>query len=254
MDVFGWLKTLFKRTTQSKNAPVNFEEVENAFGYRFKDRSLLVWCLKHRSYSQVVDGNVDLSNERMEFLGDSVLNMVVSHHLFIKNPDFQEGDLTKEKSVLVSKAAAAIAGRKLGIDRYMLLAVSEEESGGRNRDSIIADMYEAIIAAIFLDGGLEASQDFIFRTILTNKVSVMEEVQTNYKSLLLELSQEHRLGHPIYKTISEEGPDHDKVFTVEALIMDKSYGEGKGKSKKQAQQEAAKAGLQYLQDNINSEV
>ena len=179
----------------------------------------------------------------MEFLGDSVLNLVVSHTLFKKNPNFQEGDLTKLKSALVSKTSNAIAGKNVGIDRFILLSSSEEDAGGRERTSIVADTYEAIIGAIYLDGGLDPASDFIRRTILSTESVLAGEEQKNYKSILLELTQSKRLGHPVYRTVSEEGPDHDKVFTVEVFIMGDSSGIGKGKNKKAAQQMAAKEAL-----------
>ena len=254
MGIFGWLKR-FIGNRQLSHQPVDTVDipaVETVLGYRFTDRLLLVQSLKHRSYSQEVDGDVELSNERLEFLGDSVLNLIISHHLFVTNPALQEGELTKQKSTLVSKSAAFIAGRAIGIDRFLLLSGAEEESGGRNRDSIIADTYEAIVGAIFLDGGLQAARNFISRSILINEGQVLEEVQTNYKSLILELSQAHKLGHPVYKTVSEEGPDHEKIFTVEVLIRGETYGTGVGKSKKSAQQMAAHEGLNYLLEKIKT--
>ncbi|MFC1606629.1 ribonuclease III [Candidatus Latescibacterota bacterium] len=251
MGFIAWLKNLVNKTARSVHS-IDFDEVEAVIGYKFTDRFQLERSLKHRSYSQAVDGDLDLSNERLEFLGDSVLSLVVSHYLYEKYPLFQEGDLTKLKSALVSKSAAAFAGRALELERYVLLSDSEEDSGGRNRVSIVADMYEAIIGAIYIDGGLSASHDFIHRSLLDNKNRVLEDVQVNYKSLLLELSQENKLGHPVYSTISEDGPDHQKTFTVEVLIQGNMYGQGKGKSKKIAQQMAAKEGYKFLQEKINA--
>ncbi|MCE5249235.1 ribonuclease III [bacterium] len=242
MGMMWWLKRLFRRD----RLPFNIEAVESAIGYHFVDTSLLYISLKHRSYSQAIDGNVDLSNERLEFLGDSVLNMIVSHFLFMMNPSFQEGELTKLKSALVSKTSAAVIGKRIGLDRFILLSDSEEGSGGRKRISLIADTYEAIIGAIYLDGGIEASRAFIRTTMLDEIDYVLGEVQKNYKSLLLEYTQAKKLGHPVYKTVSAEGPDHDKMFTVEVFIKDRSYGIGKGKNKKSAQQKAAEAGLAHL--------
>ena len=236
MYILGWLKKIFS----SDKPPVDSKQIESVIGYRFTDPFLLYRSLKHRSYSQVIEGNVDLSNERLEFLGDSVLNMVISYSLFKENPNFQEGDLTKLKSTLVSKSAAAIAARNAGLERFILLSDSEEDAGGRNRTSIIADTYEAIIGAIFLDGGLAAAQKFIQKTILDDIDSIIGNSEDNFKSLLLELTQARKLGQPSYKTISEDGPDHEKVFTVEVSIQEKPCGTGKGKTKKTAQQMAAK--------------
>ena len=249
MSVKLWLKRIFGHS----ELPVNIKEIESVIGYHFNDPEILVRSLKHRSYSQENDGNTDKSNERLEFLGDSVFNMVVSHFLFIENPGYQEGDLTKLKSALVSKTSAAIAGRSIGIDRYILISESEEGSGGRSRKAIVADTYEAIIGAIFLDGGLEASRTFIHKTMLYNIYHVLNEIQKNYKSLFLELTQSKSLGHPVYKTVTEEGPDHDKLFTVEVFVRGESYGVGKGKSKKAAQQLAAKEGLSNLIDRFKND-
>ena len=242
MNAFRWLK-IFLRSGLKKVPPLDIRKVETALGYHFRDPFLLFRSLKHRSYSQAQDGNISLSNERLEFLGDSVLSLVVSHYLFIKYPNYQEGELTKTKSTLVSKTSTAIAGRKVKLERYILLSNSEEEAGGRERTSIVADTYEAIIGAIYLDGGLEPAAEFIQRTILGDESFFLGEEQWNYKSFLLELTQSRKLGHPVYRTISEEGPDHDKVFTVEVYIMGESAGLGKGKNKKAAQQMAAKEGL-----------
>jgi len=249
MSVSEWLKRFFR----SEDQLIDIEKVESVIRYRFNDPSVLLRSLKHRSYSQSVDGNVNLSNERLEFLGDSVLNLVVSHYAFTEYPEFQEGDLTKLKSNLVNKKSAAIAGKKIGIDRYILLNGLEENAGGRNRTSIIADAFEAVIGAIFLDGGYKASEDFIRRTILEDQDILFDIEQTNYKSHLLELVQAGKLGHPVYKTVFESGPDHDKVFTVEVFVNGESIGIGKGKSKKAAQQMSAKVGLLNMGKRISAE-
>lgn len=245
MYILGWLKKIFS----SDKPPVDSKQIESVIGYRFTDPFLLYRSLKHRSYSQVIEGNVDLSNERLEFLGDSVLNIVISHAIFKERPDFQEGDLTKLKSTLVSKTSIAIAALNAGIDSFILLSDSEEDAGGRKKTSIIADTYEAIIGAIFLDGGLEVAQKFIQRTILNETDIIFDNVQENYKSLLLELTQAKKLGYPSYMTVTEDGPDHDKVFTVEVSVRGKPYGFGKGKTKKAAQQMAAKQSLERLREN-----
>ena len=247
MGLFRWFKNFFG----SSDLPIDIEEVESALKYHFKDPSFLFNSLKHRSYSQAVDGNINFSNERLEFLGDSVLSMVVSHRVFSKNPDLQEGDLTKLKSKFVSRKSAVIAGKKIGLDKFILLNDSEENAGGRNRASIIADTFEAVIGAIFLDGGYEASKGFIERTILEDQ-DISLDVETNYKSCLLEQVQAEKLGHPVYRVVSEKGPDHDKVFTVEVFVNGKRIGTGKGKNKKAAQQMSAKEGLEKLKEYIRS--
>jgi len=244
MAVLGWLRKLFRKN----RPPLQVDEVELAIHYHFTNPSLLYNSLKHRSYSQVVDGNTDSSNERLEFLGDSVLNMIVSDAIYEEYPEYQEGDLTKLKSTLVSKTSAAIAARNVGLHKYILLSDSEEDAGGRNRTSIIADAFEAVLGAIYLDGGLEEARKFIRRTILNDSDAILNIVQDNYKSRLLELTQARRIGHPTYRTITEDGPDHDKVFTVEVSIKGKPCGTGKGKTKKAAQQLAAKDCLEKLEE------
>jgi ribonuclease III len=249
MDRIPWLTRLIRRIFRfglTREPAFDTYAIEEVLGYHFKNPSLLFMSLKHRSYSQVKDGSIAFSNERLEFLGDSVLNMVVSHYLFERNPTYQEGDLTKMKSIMVSKTSNALACKKTGIDRFILLSNSEEDAGGRGRTSIIADTFEAVIGAIFIDGGLPAAEGFIRRTVLSEDTVLLKDSQTNYKSILLELTQSRKLGHPLYHTISEDGPDHDKSFTVEVFVGGISMGIGKGKNKKAAQQLASKGALEKM--------
>lgn len=249
MIFFNWFKKFIKK----RRLPFDVEKVEASIGYHFNDPQLLFKSLKHRSYSQTVDGNISLSNERLEFLGDSVLNMVVSTYLFNLYPDYMEGDLTKIKSNLVSKKSAAVAARNISLERFVLLNDSEENAGGRTRTSIAADTFEAVIGAVFIDGGYDAAKEFIERTVLKNEEILLDDDQVNYKSLLLEYVQAKKMGHPVYVTVSESGPDHDKIFTVDVFVNGKSIGRGTGKSKKSAQQMSAKAGLEHLNLQITVE-
>ncbi len=233
--MFEWLKRLVRKRPE----PLVLEEVEAAIGYRFADPSLLYRSLKHRSYSQTVEGDVDLSNERLEFLGDSVLNLVVAHELYLEHPDDREGELTKLKSTLVSKVSAEMAAISAGLERFIFLSDSEEDAGGRSRRSIVGDTYEAVIGAIFLDGGIEPARRFIMHTIMDNRDAILDGAEKNYKSLLLEYTQAEKLGHPSYRTLSEEGPDHLKIFTVEVNVQSRPCGIGRGRTKKIAQQNAA---------------
>ncbi len=248
MTFLRWFKKFFS----SDNLPFDIDKVESALHYHFNDPSFLFRSLKHRSYSQAIDGDITLSNERFEFLGDSVLNMVVSHHLFSEHSDYQEGDLTKLRSNFVNKKSAMIAAKKIGLDRFILLNESEENAGGRNRTSIVADTFEAVIGAIFLDGGYEAAKNFIQRTILRESELLPDVEQENYKSQLLELVQAEKIGHPIYRTVSEKGPDHNKIFTVEVRVNGKSLGTGKGKSKKDAQQLSAKEAIARMETQLHN--
>jgi ribonuclease III len=183
----------------------------------------------------------------MEFLGDSVLNLIVGEVLYRRYPRSQEGDLTKLRSRLVNRKALASYARELGLSEFILMSPSAAHSGGKGQETITADTFEAIVAAIYLDRGFDAARKFvehqITRAIETGTVAVHDE---NHKSLLLELSQSRGLGIPRYLIIREEGPDHDRTFTVEALINGAPRGSGKGKNKKEAEQAAAQAALDAL--------
>jgi ribonuclease-3 len=201
----------------------------------------------HRSYVHGKSADRGLSNERMEFLGDSVLGLVVNEYLYNRYPDRDEGDLTKIKSLVVSRQVLAKKAEEMGLGKYLLLSAGEVESGGRKRSSIIADAMEAVIGAIYLDRGIEAAREFIRREILVGLHEITRsEEHTNYKSLLQELVQGSRKVHPVYRVQSERGPDHDKQFIVDVSISGKMYGRGTGKSKKEAEQSAAKAALENL--------
>ena len=226
------LRGLFEKFFRHDKYPIDVRGIEAMMGYSFTDKGLLFRSLKHRSYSQEKDGSVDKSNERLEFLGDSVLNLLVSHLIFEKYPKYREGSLTKIRSSFVSGGSLSIAGKKLGIDKYVLLSESEEDAGGRNRESIIADAYEAMLGAIYLDGGIKPAMNFIKKTIMSNAEFILEHSQFNYKSYLLEFSQSKKLGHPVYRTLTEDGPDHDKNFTVQVLILNNPCGTGSGEKQK----------------------
>ena len=223
------------------------ENLERIIGYRFSDRALLSQALKHRSYVYASDGDGIESNERLEFLGDAVLDLVVTEYLYRSFRMKREGELTQVKSLIVSKPVLAEKGREMGLGRYMLLSREEEQSGGRDRTSIIGDAFEAVLGAIYLDGGFDASRDFVARSLLCDieKISANGDY-LNFKSVLLEYVQSEGRGHPRYFVHSEEGPDHEKVFTVEVAIGGEILGQGKGRSKKEAQQMAAKEALRGL--------
>lgn len=222
-------------------------EFEREIGVRFKNPMLLNQSLMHRSYVHGKSEDRGLSNERMEFLGDSVLGLIVNEYLYNRYPDRDEGDLTKIKSLVVSRQVLAKTAEEIGLGKYLLLSAGEVESGGRKRSSIIADAMEAVIGAIYLDRGIEAAREFIRRELLVGLHEITRsEEHTNYKSLLQELVQGSRKVHPVYRVQSEKGPDHDKQFVVDVSISGKIYGRGTGKSKKEAEQSAAKAALQNL--------
>jgi ribonuclease-3 len=250
--MFEWLSRLFGR--KSKNlriTPASLNaKLSPVIGYAFSDPSLLMQALKHRSYLPEVNESRVQSNERLELLGDSVLGLVVTESLFHRFPEKEEGDLTMIKSLLVSRKVLCTCCHNMRIGKYILLSESEEHSGGRERPSILADAFEAIIGAIYLDGGLSAAREFIEDHLLHQMESTLnDEDHRNFKSMLLEYSQSRNLGAPAYVIRSEEGPDHDKWFTVEVKIQNQAMGIGEGNSKKHAEQLAARSALEKLRVN-----
>lgn len=212
--------------------------------YRFNNRELLEHALRHRSHTYAVNDDRTGSNERMEFLGDAVLNLVVTEFLYKNNPKKQEGILSQIKSLVVSKKILGKAADDIELGKHLYLSVSEEKSGGRKRLSIVADAFEALIAAIYLDGGLKNAAKFIENTILHDMDGfINDEKYINYKSLILEATQSLGLGMPVYSVVSESGPDHDKTFEMKVYIKEEEWGSGVGKNKKTAEQEAARCAL-----------
>lgn len=223
------------------------ESLQEKLGYRFSDPDLLVQAIKHRSYAYAADEGSIASNERLEFLGDAVLDLLVTENLYRKFRNKREGDLTQIKSVLVSKVILAQRGHEIGLGHHILLSREEDLAGGRDRTSIIGDAFEAILGAVYLDGGLKAADAFVQRHLMSNiEAIVANNSYLNFKSVLLEHTQGVGRGHPRYLVSSEEGPDHHKTFSVEVLIAGERMGFGKGRSKKEAQQMAAKEALQKL--------
>jgi ribonuclease-3 len=203
--------------------------------------ALLRQALTHKSAEQELSLP---ANERFEFLGDAVLDLVLAEHLFRTHPDMAEGDLTKLKAVAVSAPVLAEVGGELEVGRFLLLARGEEQSGGRNRSSILADTMEAIFAAVYLDRGFRAASDLILR-LLGSRLDMIErrEYELDYKTLLQEKIQEVHRTPPTYRVVSQTGPDHDRTFVAEARIGKTVLGSGVGKSKKQAEQAAARQAL-----------
>ena len=241
-----WLRRLLR----GRHVPpvmLRRDEIAKTLGYRFRRKDLLVQALKHRSYLPQVNEHRACSNERLELLGDAVLGLIVTDHLYRRYPEKEEGDITAAKSLLVSRKILTRIARNLDLGRFILMSDSEDHAGGRKRPSILADTFEALIGAIFLDGGLLPARGFIERTLLREMDAILgEEQHRNFKSLLLEFSQSHNLGTPYYKVVAEEGPDHEKIFTVEVVIQNRTMGVGAGHSKKRAEQEAAQQALAQL--------
>jgi ribonuclease-3 len=225
------------------------KQLETKLGYRFRNQDLLRQALTHRSHVHVTGMERIESNERLEFLGDSVLGMLVNEHLFRRFPEKEEGDLTKIKSLLVCGSTLAKIGTRLSLGEHMLLSRSEAGTGGRHRESILADATEAIIGAIYLDGGLKRVHQFIRRHVLVNvNETIQEQTHRNYKSLLQERLQARYKIPPRYRVSSTTGPDHARRFTVKVSLRGTVLGVGSGTSKKQAEQRAAEIGLTRLDE------
>jgi len=226
--------------------------LQQELGYRFNDPDILDEALSHRSFIGVYGEDRLESNERLEFLGDAVLDLIVAHELFKRYPDKAEGDLTELKSLLVSRPTLQQTAAEVGIGEALLLSKNEEATGGRKRPSILADAFEAVLGAVYVDGGYDAVQRIVVRKIIRELPAVARTPgYRNYKSILLEHVQKHKKGRLIYRTKNEEGPDHQKKFTIEVLLDQQVLGEGEGNSKKQAQQDAARASLEQLGINTD---
>jgi ribonuclease-3 len=241
------LLTFLKRSFTKKKIPENYRELEQKIGYRFQNLKLLERALTHRSYLSIPSNENLRANERLEFLGDSVLGLVTSQFLFENFPDKSEGDLTKLKSTLVSEANLSRIAKFISLGKYLNLSEEEEKSGGRERSSIVSDAYEAVIGAVFLDGGLASAEKMIEKQILEKYLEITtDRTFHNYKGELLEYMQALGLGLPQYEVLEEQGPDHQKRFTIAVSAKGKKMGEGVGKNKKEAEQKAARMALQNI--------
>lgn len=222
----------------------NIEELENKIEYHFKDKMLIKQALTHSSFANEQKINKYNDYERLEFLGDAVLELVSSEFLFHGNLSMKEGELTKLRASMVCESALSYCAREFGLEEYIQLGRGEEMTGGRNKDSIISDVMEAIIGAIYLDSGMESAAAYIHKFILSD----LENKQLFYdaKTILQELVQRDNKESLHYELVSEEGPDHDKRFVVEARLNQKVIGTGAGKTKKAAEQQAAYEALHLL--------
>jgi len=226
--------------------PEKFKALENIIGTNVVDRKIYVEALIHRSFLEDND-QFNLSNERLEFLGDSVLNLVIGEYLFNKFPNEEEGFLTKVRAKMVNRNALSLIAEQLKLGELLILSCNVPKSVAQSSKSMLSDALEALIGALYLDKGLEACRKFIQNNILEPALKNGEYlVDENYKSQLLEHAQANKLDVPVYQIISEEGPHHDKTFTAEVMIEGKVLGEGKGKSKKEAEQNAAQVALKKV--------
>ena len=221
------------------------KDLETALGYRFQNITLLQNALTHSSYANERWHDSLKSNERLEFLGDSILGMVVAEHLYRNFPDRPEGELTRMRADMVCETSLARVANKLGLGEHLLLGHGEEQGGGRTRPSILADAVESVIAAAFLDGGLEPAVNIIRQFVLVD-VPVTRLHNRDYKTALQELVQQKKNQVLSYALVGESGPDHDKNFRVEVSLNGKVVGAGSGSSKKRAEQDAARAAIEAL--------
>lgn len=225
----------------------SISELENKIGYHFNDKALIKQSLTHSSYTneQKIRKNGDY--ERLEFLGDAVLELISSEFLFKQHPDMPEGKLTKLRSSLVCEPALAQCAKEIDLGSYMLLGKGEEATGGRYRESITSDVMEALIGALYLDGGYQAAYNFIIKYILSDIENRM--LFYDSKTVLQEIIQMKPNQKLVYKLIEEIGPEHNKEFVVEAVLNGEKIGFGQGKTKKAAEQKAAYEAILYLRKN-----
>jgi ribonuclease-3 len=226
---------------------IDFKRFESVLQYRFRTKSLFLQAVLHRSYLQFAEVPEIHSNERLEFLGDSILNMVVAERLYRLYPDAEEGDLTIMRARLVNRKAVVYYAKKIHLRDFLLLSNSASQTAEKGADTILADAYEAVIGAVYLDGGLDEAKVFVERQLTSVlREGILHEADENYKSALLEYAQAKGRPLPHYTIMKEEGPDHDRTFTVEVSVGDGMSGVGMGKNKKEAEQAAAQHALSLL--------
>ena len=221
-------------------------ELEEKIGYCFQDQELLKHALRHSSYVNEKHMKKHECNERLEFLGDAVLEVVSSEFLFFEHQTMPEGELTKKRASMVCEPALAFCARDIDLGEYLLLGKGEEATGGRKRDSVTSDAMEALIGAIYLDGGFASAKEFIHRFILNDLEN--KKLFFDSKTILQEIVQGSSDEHVSYELIREEGPDHNKTFCTAVRIRGRTYGEGEGRTKKASEQQAAYQAILRLQE------
>ncbi len=223
---------------QMKHLEQNISNIESKIGYTFQNRSLLALAFIHRSF---INENKEITehNERLEFLGDSILGMLISEYLYRHLPTTPEGQLSYLRSRLVEASSCVNYIQKLKLSSFILLGKGEKMNDGRGRDTILADFFEAIVGAIYLDGGIEAARNFIFKHFSEQIQEILKTPLSNWKALLQDYCQKKYQQTPIYQVLQAFGPDHSKIFEISVLVNQQELGRGKGASKKEAQQAAA---------------
>jgi ribonuclease III len=235
-------------------ARTQYEVLEEVLGYRFVDRRLLERALRHASWrnehatagdpAEVPDHQ---DNERLEFLGDAVLDLIVGHRLMVSYPTLHEGQLSVTRSQVVSEAGLSEVAQKLDLGAWILLGKGEERSGGREKASLLADAFEAVVAAVYLDGGFAAAWELVGRLLKHRIDSVEFKGFYDFKTRLQELTQARLKATPVYRVVEESGPDHDKRFEVEVIVCERVWGHAVGRSKKEAEQTAAANAHAHIQ-------
>jgi ribonuclease III len=229
-----------------------FAELETVIGFSIKNRAYFIQALMHRSFLEQ-HSEYDISNERLEFLGDSVLNLAVAEFLYKNFPQKDEGFLTKVRAKLVNRLALAEAADRIKLSNYLLISKNLSNSFSVSSRTVLSDALEALIGAVYLDNGLTSAKEFIKRILIEpNSKEDLYLIDENYKSQLLEYAQAKRVDNPQYNVLKEEGPQHNRIFTVNVTIGKKEYGVGTGKNKKSAEQNAARAALQKIVEESTS--
>lgn len=249
--LFGFLSRLFKKDLNTDfQLPEKYRELESILSCRFKNPSLLIQALTHRSFTSKEHDSRTASNERLEFLGDSVLNLIAGKYFFENFEESQEGELTRMRSYVVSGENLSAKARAIGLGKYVILGEFEQKAGGSDKDSILEDCMEALIGAVYLDGGIEKAERAVKKIILPKDPEQFSEMKsTNFKSELLELVQSKGMLPPRYETVNTEGPEHEKTFTVNVLVGGKAVAQGVSGSKKKAEQEASSRALDLIRSD-----
>ena len=230
-------------------------KLETILGYRFQKTETFNQALTHTSYVNEEHPGVTQDNERLEFLGDAVINFIISDYIYHLQPELDEGKLAKLKAVVVSESVLARQAKSIKLGEFLRLGKGELRSGGSSRASILGDAFEAVVGAMYLDGGIEIARRFILNQLQSTMDAVLQDAYTkDYKSLLQELAQSVSSATPKYEVVRQSGPDHDKIFVVKVIIKNVDHGMGKGKSKKEAEQKAARMGFRKLRRELKKTI
>ena len=223
-------------------------ELEKILKVEFKNKKFLEEAVTHRSYLNESSNHELNNNERLEFLGDAVLELIISEYLFSKYPDHEEGDLTSFRAATVRTTTLAGVSRELGLGRFLRMSKGEEESGGKDKDYLLANLFEAILGAIYLDKGYDVCREYLSRVLIPKIGEIVEKrLDIDPKTKLQEVTQSKFKETPVYEVLKEDGPDHDKVFTVQVKLSSKNLGIGEGSSKQKAEERAAEKSLEMLE-------